>query len=841
VLVNYTFNGSTTIPFSNGMGNPSNITVGANVTLNRDITATGTVTLNGNLAIGSNTLTLNGPFFAGTLNNLTTTSSSNLVLNCTGSGPFTLPNFTSINNLTINSASQVYNLNSSPTINGALTLTSGKLNIGANTLTLAGTATTDATNSLRGSNSSNLIVQGSGAKSLFFDNSTPATVDATTGTNSLNNLTLSSSGAATLGNQLNLFGILDAPTGTTLNTGGFLVLRSNGTSTARVAANGAAGVSGTVDVERFTFNRRAWRLIGAPVFGSSNNTYSTNWQSNSIGTGTNIYSPQGPTNGFDGSTVSASALVWNYNTALWDNVTNTSDVLLKVTNGSGTNANFLFVRGDKTVVAGVGVTPSRAIIGARGNLFSGDQTVTIPAVTSTGTQKYICVANPYASPINFETLRTDLGTGINQDVFYVWDPRISTTGGWVGMTRTSATNYTSSINSPVSFTAGEGANGQFIQSGASFFLLPTTLSVPSTSIVFKETHKATTVNATVTGLGNGLEDKFGIDLQLVNSNNTRTIMDGVVSRFNNGFSKSFVNNNNEDYIKLEQSSETISILNGTTKTGFDGRPFITSADTLQLYVQRMVNGNNYEFVTYPSNFDATVTSAKLVDKFLNSETPISLSAKTTVPFSVTATAGSNAADRFMVVFNGTGALPNRGFSVTGEKLGTNKVKINWEAVNEFGVKQYELEHSTDGRTFSKINTQVGKNGNATNSYTYTDNNPANGVNYYRIKTTQNNDIERYSNIITINLSIGNQQSSMVVYPNPVKGNVIGLLLQDLEKGVYSVRLLSIEGKEVYKQQLQVNGSSLSTTLNPSTRLAQGTYTLQVVGKNGSYTQKVVVE
>ncbi|MFY7885655.1 MAG: beta strand repeat-containing protein, partial [Dolichospermum sp.] len=128
-------------------GTGGNLTISPALSISSNCTASlssnlilsSTLTLNGTLAIGSNTLTLNGPYLGGTVNNLTTTSSSNLVLNCTGTGPFTLPNFTAINNLTVNSASQVYNLNSSPTISGALTLTSGKLNIGGNTLTLAGT------------------------------------------------------------------------------------------------------------------------------------------------------------------------------------------------------------------------------------------------------------------------------------------------------------------------------------------------------------------------------------------------------------------------------------------------------------------------------------------------------------------------------------------------------------------------------------------------------------------------------------------------------------------------------------------------------------------------------
>jgi autotransporter-associated beta strand protein len=138
------------------------------VTLDNSITVSGALTLtSGTLSVGANTLTLSGTYPASNINNILTTSASTLVFNCTGSGPFTLPTFTALGSLTINSASQTYNLNSNPTISGNLTLTNGTLGIGARTLTYSGSSISRTSGLIDASNaSSSLIFTNSSALSL---------------------------------------------------------------------------------------------------------------------------------------------------------------------------------------------------------------------------------------------------------------------------------------------------------------------------------------------------------------------------------------------------------------------------------------------------------------------------------------------------------------------------------------------------------------------------------------------------------------------------------------------------------------------------------------------------
>ncbi|MFY7884628.1 MAG: hypothetical protein ACOVOV_07275, partial [Dolichospermum sp.] len=295
-------NSSSTVAFTNGSaitlpggifgGTLRNLTLNGagGVTLGANTEVTGTLALtNGTLTVGGNTLTLAGTVSgSGTIN---ATASSSIVA-LTGSSITTLPSQlgTTINGLTINNG-QTVSMGSSDVIiggnGGSLTLTSGKFSIGTSrTLTLAGTVSMNASNNLIGSSTSNLAIQGSTLKTVFFDNTTAGS------TNALQDLTLSSSGNVEIGSnttanannqaQLYVHRTVTVGTGTTLNINNavdknHIILVSDGTNQARVAnvqGSITQGDNTKIVVERFVNltggNNRAWRFVTAPLRGTGN-------------------------------------------------------------------------------------------------------------------------------------------------------------------------------------------------------------------------------------------------------------------------------------------------------------------------------------------------------------------------------------------------------------------------------------------------------------------------------------------------------------------------------------------------------------------------------------------
>lgn len=135
------------------VGALSNLTINnaSGVTLSGSPVLSGTLTLtSGTLTVGANTLTLNGPAIAGTSTNLATTAASSLSFGGSSAGVFVPGSVTALNNLTINNSNGV-TLNSSPVLSGVLTLTSGLVDTGANTLEVSSSCTTGISGGSAGS------------------------------------------------------------------------------------------------------------------------------------------------------------------------------------------------------------------------------------------------------------------------------------------------------------------------------------------------------------------------------------------------------------------------------------------------------------------------------------------------------------------------------------------------------------------------------------------------------------------------------------------------------------------------------------------------------------------
>lgn len=182
-------------------------------------TVGGTLTLtSGVLSVGANTLNLNGPNTAVTSGSLSTTSSSDLSFGGSSAGVNVPTGVGNLNNLTINNTNGVSLGSVSPTLSGTLTLTSGVVSVGANTLTLNGPNTSVASGSLTTTSSSSLSFGGSSTG-----------VNVPTGVTSLNNLTIDNSNGVSLGSSSpSVAGTLTLTNGTVTTGSNTLAIGSAG-------------------------------------------------------------------------------------------------------------------------------------------------------------------------------------------------------------------------------------------------------------------------------------------------------------------------------------------------------------------------------------------------------------------------------------------------------------------------------------------------------------------------------------------------------------------------------------------------------------------------------------
>ena len=166
------------------------------------------------------------------------------------------------------------------------------------------------------------------------------------------------------------------------------------------------------------------------------------------------------------------------------------------------------------------------------------------------------------------------------------------------------------------------------------------------------------------------------------------------------------------------------------------------------------------------------------------------------------------------------------------------IQVEWNIGNELNIKQYDIEKSSDGRSFAKFYTQQTRNIQSIQNYSWLDAAPNSGYNYYRIKAIEKSGDYKFSQVV--NVKIG-KSSSISFYPNPIKDNNINLQLNNQPKGKYSIRLINQSGQEMYRKEINHIGGSATETLLFGNKISKGVYNLQVKGNGATSVIKVVME
>ncbi len=150
------------------------------------------------------------------------------------------------------------------------------------------------------------------------------------------------------------------------------------------------------------------------------------------------------------------------------------------------------------------------------------------------------------------------------------------------------------------------------------------------------------------------------------------------------------------------------------------------------------------------------------------------------------------------------------------------VLVNWSTASELNNDFFTIERTKDAKDWVNIGTVKGM-GNSTVKldYQYADENPYEGVSYYRLKQTDFDKKFAYSKVVRVELKEGNQ---ILVYPNPSSrtftltsgteikqikflstlGNILPISIEkkitetvidpgDISPGIYFIQVLTVEG------------------------------------------------
>jgi hypothetical protein len=324
--------------------------------------------------------------------------------------------------------------------------------------------------------------------------------------------------------------------------------------------------------------------------------------------------------------------------------------------------------------------------------------------------------------------------------------------------------------------------------------------------------------------------RLSIQLLLNNTSGSSNTADGCLLLFSDNFTRGL---GSEDSYKFNNLDENLAIDCRGTSLSIEGRPTIQLYDTVPLKMWQF-RQSDYLLKLVGTNFPASV-AAVLKDNYLKVDQPIDLASSTTINFNITSDSASVAADRFCLVFKPVATLPLSLLSFKGFAKG-NAVQLMWTMADETNIDRCEVESSADGLKFRSVATVPLESVNG-NAYNWLDIHPAQGNNYYRIKVFSKSGEFVQSQVVKV--SMQKIAETVSIFPNPAKGNNLGIRLSNFSAGNYTVQLISNTGQLIAGSLINVN-SSLFFYKMKADNIARGIYFLKVFGNGSFYNTSVIV-
>ncbi len=185
-------------------------------------------------------------------------------------------------------------------------------------------------------------------------------------------------------------------------------------------------------------------------------------------------------------------------------------------------------------------------------------------------------------------------------------------------------------------------------------------------------------------------------------------------------------------------------------------------------------------------------------------------------------------------------LPVKFSAVKAYPVGDNN-RIEWINETEDAVLKYELEKSTDGRSFTRINTISAVNNSGTKTdYDDTDAGVNSMTAFYRVKAVETTGIITYSPVVKVSRDLLNELV-VTLFPNPVAGKQLTIGLNGPGRSNYDVKIINLLGREVFNTSWQHNGGASSRVIDLPAAVIPGFYFVNISGDSKTITAKLVVQ
>jgi hypothetical protein len=180
---------------------------------------------------------------------------------------------------------------------------------------------------------------------------------------------------------------------------------------------------------------------------------------------------------------------------------------------------------------------------------------------------------------------------------------------------------------------------------------------------------------------------------------------------------------------------------------------------------------------------------------------------------------------------------------SGTLCNSNKVCLKWETASEKNNKYFDVQRSNDISSFQslvKINSKaVNGYSGAKLSYEYVDDDPIDGVSYYRLMQVDNNNGFSFSKLVAVDF-IKEKNIKFVVYPNPNSGEFTADISGLDNNHEVKVMLRDLNGSLLFESSFFTNDQSKNIQIVPMSKLKSGIYICSLYLEEIEYKVKVIV-
>ena len=168
----------------------------------------------------------------------------------------------------------------------------------------------------------------------------------------------------------------------------------------------------------------------------------------------------------------------------------------------------------------------------------------------------------------------------------------------------------------------------------------------------------------------------------------------------------------------------------------------------------------------------------------------------------------------------------------------NAAQLSWQTANEINTSYFNVQRSTDGKSFATVSKVNAKGSGKVNSdYAYADDISQlhSGKIYYRLQMTDKDGKFTYSSIRDINVL---KQLNIAVTPNPVTGNNVNINIYSPSTVKLQLLIYNQLGQQIFNQQFTMQAGSMKKQINLS-GFASGNYLVRVTDGISIQTTKFI--